>query len=653
MSVTPGFLDELRNRLTLSDIAGRKVTWDRRRSNPAKGDWWAPCPFHQEKTASFHVDDRKGFYYCFGCQAKGDLIGFVRETENLDFPAAVEMLASQAGLEMPASTRDPRAGERRDRLARLADVMEEAVRAYGRAFRSSAGQGVRDYARGRCLTETTLRRFEIGFAPADRHYLSGPYREKGLLDDAVAAGLVIVPDDGGAPFDRFRNRLMFPIRDSSGRCIAFGGRAMSPEARAKYLNSPETELFHKGRTLYNHGPAREAAGKAGSLIVAEGYMDVIGLVQAGFEHAVAPLGTAITEEQLTLLWRIADEPAIALDGDRAGLDAAERLVDLALPLLAPGRSIGFCILPEGQDPDDLIRAGGAPAMSAALASALPLVEMLWRRETARAPLDTPERRAALDKRLKEALGRIADPGVRNHYSAELRTRRAALLQPPRRPFGDRSARRRPDGAGGRRPFAGPARPAPETLGSDLARHAAARDAARIRESAVLLIALRHPQALAPVEATLEAMTCTAPETARIRDALLDALHEDGEEDVAAAVAARLGADPMAYLEKVRPARAHPWARPGGDPVAVAMVLQEAIHRHQSLLGHALELAEARRELAAAEDEAWSARLRQANLERMSADSGSLSRAAESTDSAEESVFQHMLDAELWRRQKKP
>jgi DNA primase len=652
MSVSPGFLDELRSRLTLSDIAGRKVSWDRRRSNPAKGDWWAPCPFHHEKTASFHVDDRKGFYYCFGCHAKGDLIGFVRETENLDFMGAVEMLAREAGLEMPVSARDPRAAERRDRLGRLAEVMEEAVRAYGRAFRSGAGQGARDYARSRGLSDATLKRFEIGFAPADRHFLSGPFREKGLIDEAAAAGLVILPEDGGAPFDRFRDRLMFPIRDPAGRCIAFGGRAMSPEARAKYLNSPETELFHKGRTLYNHGPAREAAGKAGSLIVAEGYMDVIGLVQAGFEHAVAPLGTAVTEDQLGLIWRMADMPVIALDGDRAGLDAAERLVDLALPLLAPGRSLDFCLMPEGQDPDDLIRAGGAPAMAEALASALPLAEMLWRRETARTALDTPERRAALDKRLKEALGRISDPGVRNHYAAELRNRRAALLRPPPRAFGGRDARRAPAGPGGRRSFAPPARPMPETLGSELARRAA-RDAARIRESAVLLIALRHPDCIDQVEAALDAMTCTAPETRRVRDALIDALHEHSSGDLVAAVAARLGADPLAELEKVPQARAHPMARPGHDAAAVALVLHEAIHRHQSRLGHAIELAEARRDLAGAEDEAWTARLRQANIERMTADMEAVARAAERTDNAEESVFQHMLDAGMWRRRKKP
>jgi DNA primase len=285
-----------------------------------------------------------------------------------------------------------------------------------------------------------------------------------------------------------------------------------------------------------------------------------------------------------------------------------------------------------------------------LAAPVPLVEMLWRRETGRATLDTPERRAALDKRLKEALGRIADAGVRNHYAAELRTRRAALLRPAPQPLGPRQPRRGTGGRGRRAWEAIATRPAPETLGSDLARRSAVRDAARIRESAILLIALRHPLALGSVEAALETMTCTAPETGRIRDALLDALH--GGED-AAALAERLGGDPIAQLERVPQARAHPMARPGCDPDAVALVLGEAIHRHQTQLSHALELAEARRDLSDAGDEAWTARLRQANLERSTADSDAVSRSADAMERSEESVFQHMLDAELWRRRKKP
>src|SRR5690625_1778083 len=652
MSLTPAFLDELRSRLTLSDIIGRKVNWDRRRSNPAKGDWWAPCPFHQEKTASFHVEDRKGFYYCFGCHAKGDLINFVRETENLGFVEAVEMLAREAGLEMPV--RDPDSARRRDRQEELAEIMEEAVRAYGRAFRSAAGQQARSYARERGISDEICTRFEIGFAPNERHFLTQPFREKGLLQEAVAAGLVIAPEDSGAPFDRFRNRLMFPIRDSRGRCIGFGGRAMSPEARAKYLNSPETELFHKGRTLYNHGPAREAAVRAGSVILAEGYLDVIALTQAGFAHAVAPLGTAVTEEQLGLIWRMADEPVVALDGDRAGLEAAGRLVDMALPLLAPGRSLGFCLLPEGQDPDDLIREGGPAAMQEALAKAVPLVEMLWRRETARAPLDTPERRAALDARLRECLRRISDPSVRNHYAAELRTRRSALFR-AQRPQKPPRQTRRPFTPGRRR--LGPAlptRPVAETLGSDLAR-ASARDAARIRESAILLIAARNPEGAALVEPALEAMTCSTDGLAPVRDALLEALHDrafdDGEGAETEAPARTIGKDAIDMLEKVPQARAHPMAREGREPADVAMVLEEAIQRHQALLVQAVELAEARRDLAEAEDERWTARLRHALLERQHADTEAVTRAADHEDDREESVFQRMLDSGAWRRQK--
>lgn len=658
MSLTPAFLDELRSRLTLSDVIGRKVSWDRRRSNPAKGDWWAPCPFHQEKTASFHVEDRKGFYYCFGCHAKGDLIGFVRETENLGFVEAVEMLAREAGLEMPA--RDPDSARRRDRQEQLAEVMEEAVRAYGRAFRSAAGQEVRSYARERRVSDEICNRFEIGFAPNDRHFLTQPFREKGLLQEAIAAGLVIAPEDGGAPFDRFRNRLMFPIRDSRGRCVGFGGRAMSPEARAKYLNSPETELFQKGRTLYNHAPAREAAVKAGSVILAEGYLDVIALTQAGFAHAVAPLGTAVTEEQLGLIWRMADEPVVALDGDRAGLEAAGRLVDMALPLLAPGRSLGFCLLPEGQDPDDLIREGGPVAMQDALAKAVPLVEMLWRRETAQAPLDTPERRAALDARLRECLRRISDPSVRNHYAAELRTRRSALFRaqrPQKKPY----QTRRPF-IPGRRRFgpALPTRPVAETLGSDLAR-ASARDAARIRESAILLIAMRNPEGAALVEPALEAMTCSTDGLGRVRDALLEMIHDrdsgaadpaaDPTIDPAATRASTASYEAIAMLEKVPQARAHPMARPDRDPAEVAMVLDEAIQRHQALLVQAVETAEARRDLAEAEDERWTARIRHALLERLHADTEAVTRAADQAKEGEESVFQRMLDSGAWRRRK--
>jgi len=303
MSLPPGFLDELRTRVTLSAVVGRKVMWDRRKSNQGKGDMWAPCPFHHEKTASFHVDDGKGFYYCFGCQAKGDVIGFIKETENVGFMEAVELLAREAGMTMPQA--DPKARERADRRTQLADVMEEAVKFFRMSLNTAVAENARQYLVKRGLDAAALDRFEIGFAPNSRDGILLALTGRGIaVQDLIDTGMCIKPDDGGRPYDRFRGRIMFPIRDARGRCIAFGGRSMDPNARAKYLNSPETMLFDKGRSLYNHAPARGAVGRGQPLIVAEGYMDVIALCLAGFEGAVAPLGTAITENQLNMVWQI-------------------------------------------------------------------------------------------------------------------------------------------------------------------------------------------------------------------------------------------------------------------------------------------------------------------------------------------------------------
>jgi len=644
MSLPPGFLDELRERVSLSDIAGRKVTWDKRKSQPSKGDWWAPCPFHQEKTPSFHVDDRKGFYYCFGCQAKGDAITFLKEAENLSFIEAVERLASEAGMAMPAEQRDPAAAEKRNHLARLAEVMEQAVRLFGLGFRGQAGVGARAYAERRGLTADTLKRFEIGYAPDARHTLTQHFQQRGQLDDAITAGLVIKPEDGGQPYDRFRDRLMFPIRDGRGRCIAFGGRALGQGAMAKYLNSPETPLFHKGRTLYNVGPAREAAGKSGQLLVAEGYMDVIALAQAGFDHAVAPLGTAITEAQLALMWKIAPEPVIALDGDAAGLRAAHKLVDLALPHLAPGRSLGFCLMPEGQDPDDLITAEGADGMAAAIAAAVPLSEVLWRREAEAAPIDTPERRAALDARLKAALGQIADPAVRVHYAAAFREKRRALFEPPRpaAPGPAPMGRRMPmvsggigggpgggrPGMAGRRGWLPPQGPTTETRNSWLAK-APRESALRNREATILAIALANPDAAAALEHEIEDMPLIAPDLEPLRGALVEAL--GAGEASAEAIAARLSEAPETTLARYPGARAHPLVGARQPMARARAILAEAIARHRAELACAAERADARGEFAEAEGEDWTWRLRQAELDRLRIESDALRDGAESED----------------------
>ncbi len=426
MSLPPGFLDELKSRLTMSQVVGRKVTWDVKKSQPGKGDFWAPCPFHHEKTSSFHVVDPKGFYKCFGCQASGDAIKFVQETENVSFIEAVEVLAAEAGMQMPA--RDPKAQEKSDRYQLLADVMEQAVKYYRLALKTATAGTAQRYLQQRGLGQQTLDRFEIGFAPEGWQNLWAHLTGKGIAPDLILdAGLVKPSDRGGDPYDAFRDRIMFPIRDGRGRCIAFGGRAMKEGATAKYLNSSETPLFDKGAALYNIASARAAAGTGQPLIVAEGYMDVIALVDAGFEAAVAPLGTAITDRQLQMLWRMADEPVLALDGDRAGIKAAERVIDLAFPLLTTGKSLRFALMPEGKDPDDLLRETGREAVQAVLDAAKPMVSLLWHRETHGRNFDSPERRAMLDKSLRAALRLIRDPTLRSHYGAEVKRRRDALF----------------------------------------------------------------------------------------------------------------------------------------------------------------------------------------------------------------------------------
>jgi len=427
MSLPHGFLDELRSRISLSDVVGRKVQWDLRKSNQAKGDMWAPCPFHQEKTASFHVDENKGFYYCFGCQAKGDAIGFVRETENVNFIEAVEILAAEVGLPMPEY--DPKSKEKSDRNKILIEIMEQSVNFFRLTLNSKQGKHALDYLHKRGLNSAVIEHFEIGFAPPEQTILTQKLIDKGYeIDAIIETGMSARSDDGNRYYDRFRGRVMFPIRDSRGRCIAFGGRSLDPAARAKYLNSPETSLFDKGRTLYNLAGARSAVGRAEPLIVTEGYMDVIALHSGNFSGAIAPLGTAITEQQLQSMWRVSPEPIIALDGDKAGLRAAYRLIDLSLPLLKTGQALRFSLMPEGKDPDDLIRNEGSSFFRNLIEEAIPMVDLIWKRETEGKSFDSPERRALLDKSLNDVIALIKENNLRNHY-------KDALFQARRQFFG--------------------------------------------------------------------------------------------------------------------------------------------------------------------------------------------------------------------------
>jgi DNA primase len=415
MAFPPRFLDEIRSRLSIAEVVGRKVRLIRKGREHS-----GLCPFHNEKTPSFTVSDEKGFYHCFGCGAHGDVIGFAMRANSLSFPEAVERLAAEAGLEVPKATPEER--ERAVREAGLHDVMEAACAYFERMLRAPEGRAALDYLRQRGLTEETIARFRLGFAPDGRTALKLALLGNGITKELmIEAGLLIQPDEGREPYDRFRGRVMFPISDKRGRVIAFGGRVMG-EGEPKYLNSPETPLFHKGRVLFALAQAREAARQAGTLLVCEGYMDVIALHQAGLGYAVAPLGTALTEEQMAELWRLVPEPVLCFDGDNAGRRAAGRALERALPNLKPGLSLRFAELPQGEDPDSLVKSRGTAAMEAVIAQARPLIDMLWELEAAGQKLETPEQRAALEKRLLDQAGRIQDDTVKGHYRPALKDR---------------------------------------------------------------------------------------------------------------------------------------------------------------------------------------------------------------------------------------
>ncbi len=440
MRFPPSFLDEIRERVPISSVIGTRVSFDRKKTNAQKGDFWACCPFHGEKSPSFHCEDRKGRYHCFGCGVTGDHFRFLTELEGLSFPEAVERVADMAGVPMPA--RDAEMEIREAKRATLYDVMEMATKFFEEQLQAAGGAKARAYLRDRGLSAATQHSYRLGYAPESRNALKEHLASKGATKDQIeACGLVVYGDDKPVSFDRFRDRIMFPIEDLRGRIIAFGGRALAPNAIAKYMNSTETELFHKGKILFNALRARKAAqpqaSTAKAVIAVEGYMDVIALAQAGFTHAVAPLGTALTEDQLGLLWRTSPEPVLCFDGDSAGIKAAHRAIDLALPVLKPGYSLRFAVLPEGKDPDDLVKSSGPQAFQEVLNDARPLADMLWSRETSSGVFDTPERRAELESRLKQMTALIADENVRRHYGQDVRERIQQFFGPNQRNNGER------------------------------------------------------------------------------------------------------------------------------------------------------------------------------------------------------------------------
>lgn len=420
------FLDEIRARLSVSSVVGRRVQLKK------KGREYAGLsPFKQEKSASFFVNDQKGFYHCFASGEHGDIFKFLMTTEGLSFPEAVERLAGEAGVPMPVRSEFARERDEqvRDERQRLYDLLDASAAFFRQQLAGTAGTEARRYIDKRGLKRDTIATFGLGFAPNSKTALKEHLGRLGFtVAEMCTSGMLIHGDDIAVPYDRFRNRVMFPIADLKGRPIAFGGRALEAGVPAKYLNSPETPLFHKGSILFNAARARPAAHESGRIIVVEGYMDVVALAEAGFADAVAPLGTALTEDQVRLLWRFVPEPTLCFDGDSAGQKAAYRAIDTVLPHLKPGYSVSIAFLPDGLDPDDLVRQRGADAMEGILKAALPMAEVLFTRETAAGDTSTPERRARLEQRFKELTSAIEDPNVRGHYEREIRNRLFQLLR---------------------------------------------------------------------------------------------------------------------------------------------------------------------------------------------------------------------------------
>ena len=509
MAFPPGFLDELRARLSLSDIVGRKVALKRR----SGAEYAGLCPFHNEKTPSFTVNDKKGFFYCFGCHEKGSAIDFVMKTEGLSFPETVEKLAREVNLPVPVAT--PAERERADRASTLQQVVEMAAQWFQKQLRLPVGRQGLDYLRGRGLSDATIDDFRLGFAPDSRDgVIAALKRENVPIEKIVEAGLAIQPEDRREPYDRFRGRVMFVINDRRGRAIAFGGRVMGT-GEPKYLNSPETPLFHKGANLYCLDRARQAVTKDQPVIVAEGYMDVIALHGAGFTGAVAPLGTALTEGQLGELWKLADEPYLCFDGDNAGRRAMSRAAERALPLLRPGKSLRFLALPAGEDPDSLIRTRGPDAVQRTLDLARPLSDVVWDLEIEGKPADTPERRASLQQSVEQRVAEIADPVVRDYYRTEMRNRLNRMRR-PEAPAWQPGKFRKPV----RRP--GDPEPAPFAAGSAARRSNQDLDASR-QEWGLLGALIERPALLHILAEDLASLPITSPDLSRLRSGLLDAL----------------------------------------------------------------------------------------------------------------------------------
>ncbi|MGE0742588.1 MAG: DNA primase [Hyphomonadaceae bacterium] len=590
MRFTDTLLRQVRDRVSIADYAGKRLTWNKQKTRPSAGDYWACCPFHQEKSPSFHVLDNKGLFKCFGCGEKGDVFTLAMKLEGLSFPEAVEKFAEIAGVALPKDDYEDR-GEN-DRRKRLYAVTTAASKLFASALRSSGGADARKYLQGRGIGPEEWERFGIGFAPDEWTWTIDKLKAEGFtIEEIVAAGVAREGEEGKRAIDTFRGRVTFEISDTSGKIIGFGGRALAKDAKAKYINSPETALYSKSRVLYRLKQAREllAKTKAPGLVVGEGYLDVIAFERAGIA-AVAPCGTALTDEQLQLLWRSGPQPVMCFDGDGAGQRAAERALDLALPHLGPNRTLRIAHAQGGQDPDDVFRASGADGLKALLDAAAPASDALFEREKARHGLATPEARAAFQAALKEAVAKIADRDTQRAYFSELMSRANAALRAQRPPFQPNK--------GGWQP-----RNAPAPVTAELKAHAAI---ARPRPAAenFLCAAADYPGVLARFSDWLERLEITDPELEAIRAALLEL--SDAPEAGGAIDRDRLSLHLTRSGQDRAAARILRWPKPRPAPDGADMEAEWLALATREVVAPAIreELAELRAAAAEGDDEAF-------------------------------------------------
>jgi DNA primase len=636
MRFPPAILDDIRARLSVSSVVGRRVQLKKQGR-----EWRGLSPFKQEKTPSFFVNDQKGFYHCFASGEHGDIFTFLMKTEGLSFPEAVERLAEEAGVPLPklAPREAEREVERADERTRHYALLDAAQRFFAERLRGHDGAEARAYLeQKRGLGRDAWTHYGLGYAPPSRSALKEHLAAKGFsIEDMSASGMLIHGEDIAVPYDRFRHRIMFPIADLKGRVIAFGGRALDPAAPAKYLNSPETPLFHKGHTLYHADKARGPAHEKGRVIAVEGYMDVVALAEAGFVESVAPLGTALTEDQARLLWRMAPEPILCFDGDGAGRRAAHRAIDVVLPHLKPGQSVRIAFLPDGLDPDDLIRQRGAIAMDRAIAEARPLADVLWDREWGRGDWSTPERRAALERQLRQLVARIADNDVRAQYERVIRDRLWNAWRGGRRPLTQSTtppARTGPAALRGRqaRPSAYPSRlPPSKAAASDSLRTSTLghdSGAVPMREAVLLVTLLNHPWLIEQVSEILAATPFASAAGRSMRDGLLSALARDIPLDSASlrTQLSEMGnGAPTAAVERALTHNSDRFVKPGADPINVETGWRHTHELHERDVALRLELAAAEDAwFTAPSDAVWD---RIVELKKLLADQVSLERAS--------------------------